>query len=118
MKNVLQKKNQGRARRKNRVRARIYGTAECPRLSVFRSLKHVSVQLINDDAQRTIAAASDHELKGKLKGVAAAQAVGELLAERAQAQKVTRVVFDRNGYRYHGQVRAIADGARAKGLQF
>jgi large subunit ribosomal protein L18 len=85
---------------------------------VFRSLKHISAQLINDLTGRTLVSVANRSLNNKLSGMAAATAVGEALATKAVEQKITKVVFDRNGYRYHGQVKALAEGARAKGLQF
>jgi len=105
-----------------RVRKRVKGSAERPRLSVFRSLKHIHAQLIDDLAGRTLCAASssDPSLRGAhARGnKAAAEAVGKLLAERARAKGVAKVVFDRGGYLYHGRVKALADGARAGGLEF
>ncbi len=122
-----QKRKQTRlARRKARVRARVIGTAARPRLSVSRSLAHIRAQIIDDGAARTLAAAVDTDLgKKKLEApegmaakVARAYAVGQLLAERAKAAGIDQVVFDRGGKRYHGRVRALADGARAGGLTF
>lgn len=118
MNNLQKSKLAGRIRRKVRVRAKIVGTAECPRLSVFRSLKHISAQLIDDTAGRTLVSVSNQALKNKLTGVAAATAVGEAMAVKATELKITQAVFDRNGYRYHGQVKALAEGARARGLLF
>lgn len=115
----LAKQNMARqARRIGRVRAKIRGTAERPRLAIFRSLKHVSAQLIDDAAQRTLLQANDQEVDKKLAGVGRAEAVGKLIAERAKEKKISAVVFDRRHYRYHGQVKALADGARAGGLEF
>lgn len=110
--------------RHRRIRARVQGTAERPRLSVFRSARHIAVQLIDDQASRTLLSVSDLELpsaglKGSAdatRGVVRAFAVGKLLAERARAQGIQRVVFDRSGYAYHGQVKAVAEGARAGGV--
>lgn len=103
-------------RRVLRVRAKISGTAARPRLAVVRSLKHVSVQVIDDTSGKTIASASDKDLKGtKLEK---ATAVGKLIAERAKAKGVSAVVFDRRDKQYHGRVRAVAEGAREGGLQF
>jgi len=108
-------------RRHLRVRAKISGSAEKPRLSVFRSNKHVFAQLINDEAGLTTVSASDTELKVK-KGkdsfvkIFQAQAVGKLLAEKAKAKGVAKAVFDRGGYRFTGRVKAVADGAREGGL--
>ena len=112
--------NAQRARRTARVRSRIQGTAERPRLAVSRSLKHISAQLIDDVAGKTLAAASDKDVKKTkdMKPVAVAEAVGKTLAERATAKKIVKVVFDRRDKRYHGRVKAVADGARAGGLTF
>lgn len=106
---------------------RVAHRADRPRLSVFRSARHISAQVIDDAAGRTIAAASDRDAKptagaagtsSEGRRVAIARAVGTVIAERARAKGVTKVVFDRSGYAYHGQVRAIADGARDGGLEF
>ena len=110
-----------RARRKIGLRKRINGTPERPRLTVFRSLKHIYAQVIDDVSGRTLASASDQAGKGgktvKAK-TGSAKSVGTTLAERAKKAGVTKVVFDRNGYIYHGRVKALADGAREGGLQF
>lgn len=114
-------RTRGRRRRKLRVRKKVSGSAARPRLSVFRSLKHISAQLIDDASGRTLVAASTVEkaLRGKTKGnAAAAKKIGMLLAERARAKGIETIVFDRSGYRYHGAVKALADAAREKGLQF
>ena len=117
------KKQKNRTQRKRRIRSNITGNSECPRMSVYRSLNHFYVQLIDDTASRTILSVStlSKELKGKLEktgNVDAARAVGELLAEKALETNIKKVVFDRNGFLYHGRVKALADGARAKGLEF
>lgn len=110
-----------RRRRHRRVRSRISGTPECPRVTVFRSLRSLSTQLIDDTTGRTLAQANLAELRsGKQhlsNTVENAQKIGALLGERILAQKITRVVFDRSGYRYHGRVKAVADGLRAAGVQ-
>lgn len=110
-----------RKARHARVRSRVHGTAECPRLAVFRSGKHIYAQLINDDAGVTLAAASslDKSLRS-MKGTFTERArqVGELAGERATAKGITDVVFDRGGFKYHGRVAALAEGAREKGLNF
>jgi large subunit ribosomal protein L18 len=106
-----------RVRRHARVRKKIAGSAERPRLAVYRSNRHIYAQLIDDDAARTIAAASDLDVKAEGTKTDAAKAVGELLAERAKDAGVERAVFDRGGRQYHGRVAAVADGAREKGLQ-
>ena len=113
-----------RERAHKRLRQRVAGTAERPRLAVFKSEKYVYAQVIDDDRGHTLVAATSLEpaLKGKLaKGTAdkaAAKAVGETVAERAMAKGIKKVVFDRGGYRYHGKVKELADAARAKGLEF
>jgi len=104
-----------------RVRKRVSGTVACPRLAVFRSNRYIYAQLIDDQAGRTLAAASSLEagLKGvDDRGIGLAGRVGELLATRAREHAIESVVFDRGGYRYHGNVAALADGARRGGLQF
>jgi large subunit ribosomal protein L18 len=107
-----------RVRRHVRVRKKVSGTAERPRLAVYRSNRHIYAQLIDDEAARTLASASDRELSAAGDGkTGAAKAVGELLAERAKAAGIERVVFDRGGRLYHGRVAALAEGARQKGLQ-
>ena len=115
----VQTKGQMRLRRRRRVRAKVTGTAERPRLSVFRSNKGVFAQLIDDREAKTIAAVNwiEPDLR-KLGPMDQAKRVGELLAERAKAAGVETCVFDRGGYRYHGRVRALAEGAREGGLKF
>jgi large subunit ribosomal protein L18 len=113
-------KSEHRTRRHRRVRKKIMGTAERPRLAVFRSNKHIYVQAIDDIAGRTVASAStmDASLRsGKGATVEAAKQVGKMIGERAKAAGVTSVVFDRGGFKYHGRVAAIADGAREAGLE-
>ncbi|SMC26126.1 large subunit ribosomal protein L18 [Desulfacinum hydrothermale DSM 13146] len=113
-----------RLKRKKRIRARVTGTADRPRLTVYRSAKHIYAQLIDDTAGVTLAAAStlspefknlEEEVKGK---EGAAQMVGQLVAQKALEKGIKKAVFDRNGFIYHGRVRALADGARAAGLEF
>jgi large subunit ribosomal protein L18 len=106
-----------------RVRTRIVGTPERPRLCVYRSLEHIYAQIIDDRNGRTLVSASsvDKESKKNLKGggnIASAKAVGKFIAERAKSAGVSQVVFDRGGYKYHGRVKALADAAREAGLQF
>jgi large subunit ribosomal protein L18 len=110
---------QQRLRRRRRVRAKVRGTAERPRLSVFRSNRGVRAQLVDDERGHTLAAVAwtEDDLK-KLPRIDQAKRAGELLAERAKAAGIEAVVFDRGGYRYHGKVRALADGAREGGLRF
>ena len=112
-------KNQARLKRRRRVRAKVVGTAERPRISVFRSNRGIFAQLIDDDAGRTLAAVNwtEPELRA-LKPMEQASRAGALIAERAKAAGVETAVFDRGGYRYHGRVRALAEGAREGGLQF
>jgi large subunit ribosomal protein L18 len=112
-------KPQKRLRRRRRVRARIRGSAERPRLSVYRSNRGVFAQLIDDDSGRTLASVSwtEPDLR-ELGSMEQAKRVGELLAERAKAAGVETCVFDRGGYRFHGRVAAIAEGAREGGLRF
>jgi large subunit ribosomal protein L18 len=113
------KQKTAKERRIARVRMIVIGTAERPRLAVHRSLKHIAAQIIDDAAGRTIAAASDRDIdaKGKKKAEIAAL-IGKLVAERAKEKGITTVVFDRRDKRYHGRVKAVADGAREAGLQF
>jgi large subunit ribosomal protein L18 len=112
-------KGQSRLRRRRRVRAKVRGTAERPRLSVFRSNRGIQAQVIDDVSGHTLAAVNwtEDDLKS-LKSMEQAKRAGELVAERAKAAGVEAVVFDRGGYRYHGRVKALADGAREKGLTF
>ena len=114
-------KTQARTRRHFRVRKKVKGTATRPRLSVFRSSKHVYAQIIDDRSGRTLAAASTMEADvraGSTANVGAAKAVGQRIGERAKAAGIGAVVFDRGGFRYHGRVAAVADGARESGLEF
>jgi large subunit ribosomal protein L18 len=116
-------RNSLRVRRHARVRRRIEGSGGRPRLSVFRSLHHIYVQLIDDASGNTLAAASTREkdiAKGldSRKSVGAAEKVGAAIAERAKAKGITTVVFDRGGYKYHGRIKALADAARSAGLEF
>ncbi|MFM8734227.1 MAG: 50S ribosomal protein L18 [Pirellulales bacterium] len=112
-----------RQRRQYRVRRSIRGTAERPRLSVFRSHKHIAAQIIDDSTGRTLAAASSHEksLRGGIGfggNKQAAEAIGRAVAERARAAGVSKVCFDRGAFKYHGRVASLADAARAAGLEF
>jgi len=119
--NTSVQKRQRRDRRRKGMRKTLRGTPDRPRLAVFRSPRHIYVQVIDDLAGRTLAAASstDSELKAAGGGnVAAATAVGRAVAERARKAGVNQVVFDRGGYIYHGRVKALADGAREGGLKF
>lgn len=110
----------GRERRKQRIRKKIAGTPAQPRLSVFRSLKHIYAQVIDDESGRTLAAASSSKAEAAADEhkLGTAVAVGVAIAEACKAKGIEKVVFDRNGYLYTGRVRALADGARKGGLQF
>ncbi len=105
-------------KRHRRLRNKVQGTSQKPRLCVSRSLQHIYAQLIDDDKGKTLACASDLELEGKKSKSEKAKAVGKLVAEKAQALKIKKAVFDRGGYFYHGRVKALADGAREGGLEF
>jgi large subunit ribosomal protein L18 len=123
---VSKRENEGRGRRARRIRKKVFGTAERPRLCVRRSLRHMYAQLVDDEKGVTIiqvgsvgkdfSAGADG--KGRPAKTAVARAVGEFLAVKAKEKGVNKVVFDRKGYRYHGRVKALADAARAKGLVF
>ncbi|HYV48029.1 MAG TPA: 50S ribosomal protein L18 [Myxococcaceae bacterium] len=111
-----------RLKRKERIRRKLSGSAERPRLTVYKSLKHIYAQVVDDASGRTLAFASSlsKELKGKDEGdkKADAKRVGQLIAEKCKAVKVDQVVFDRNGFPYHGRIAAVADAAREAGLKF
>jgi large subunit ribosomal protein L18 len=107
-----------RARRHKRVRVRVTGTAQRPRLAVFRSLNHIYAQLIDDASGRTVAAASTVALKAGKHDAYAAAAVGKEIADKAKKAGVSSAVFDRGGFLYHGRVKALADAAREAGLEF
>jgi len=111
---------EARGRIRQRIRDKVSGTSERPRLAVRRTLKHIYVQLIDDSSGRTLAAASTRDKESSAKGAnaAAAKAVGVLIAKRAKDKGIKRVVFDRGGYLYHGNVKALADAARENGLEF
>ena len=122
MSKVAQKRRESRTARHTRVRKKIHGTATRPRLAVFRSNKHLVLQVIDDDAGRTLASASsteaDQRRTGSGSNVEAATRLGQLVAERAKAAGVDKVVFDRGGFLYHGRVAAAAAAAREAGLEF
>jgi len=112
-----------RERIHGRLRQKLEGTTERPRLAVFRSIKHIRAQVIDDQSSRTIVSASslDADVRKEIKGggnVAAAKVVGKIVAERARAKGIEKVVYDRGGYLYHGRVKALADAAREAGLKF
>ena len=109
-----------RGRVRERIRSKVTGTAERPRLAVFRSVAHIYAQVIDDSAGKTLVSASSVDKDGKTNGgnIAAAKAIGKLVAQRAQDKGIKSVVFDRGGYQYHGRVKALADAAREAGLEF
>ncbi|GAU07528.1 50S ribosomal protein L18 [Desulfoplanes formicivorans] len=114
-------KRQARLKRKIRIRKKIFGTAERPRLVVFRSNKHIYAQLINDDAGTTLVSSSSlamDEFKNGSANIETAKVIGKRIAEEALKQDISAVVFDRNGYVFHGKVKAFADSAREAGLKF
>jgi large subunit ribosomal protein L18 len=117
----LTDKNARRLRIHTRIRDRVRGTAERPRLAVFRSLKHIYAQVIDDRSGRTLAAASTNEKAASLAtggNLSSAKAIGTLVAERAATAGIKQVVFDRGGFLYHGRIKALAEAARAAGLEF
>ncbi len=121
--NQTQKKQKNRIQRKKRIRGKILGTSERPRMSVYRSLNHCHVQLIDDSTGKTVIGMStlSKEIKGSLEKTGntdAAKQLGQVVAEKALAMNINQVVFDRNGFLYHGRIKAVADGAREKGLKF
>ncbi len=122
MSDIAHSRRQSRIRRHRRVRKKIHGTAERPRLAVHRSNKHLVAQVIDDDAGRTLVAASTAETEQRAAGgggtVDAATRIGTLLAERAKAAGIDKVVFDRGGFLYHGRIAALAAAAREAGLEF
>jgi len=116
-------KEEARKARHTRVRKKVTGTPEKPRMNIFRSVNHIYVQLIDDYSSKTLAAASsiDKELKGKIGtggNIEAAKTVGQLVARRALDKGIKKIVFDRSGYLYHGRIRALAEAAREGGLEF
>jgi large subunit ribosomal protein L18 len=114
------RKNEIRGRIHVRIRRKLSGTSERPRLAIFRSVAHIYAQVIDDSKGITLVAASSVDKEGKTNGgnIAAAKTIGKLVAERAKAKGIKSVVFDRGGYQYHGRVKALADAARAAGLEF
>lgn len=111
-------KREKQQRRHKRVRVKISGTAEAPRLCVFRSAKYIYAQLIDDQKRKTIIAVDDRKVNEKKTKIDKAWKVGKLIAKEAIKKKIKKVVFDRRGYKYHGRVKAIAEGAREGGLRF
>ncbi|MDO8521095.1 MAG: 50S ribosomal protein L18 [bacterium] len=115
--NKIEKKNYHRMRRQNRIRAKVSGTERVPRLAVFRSARHISAQLIDDDSGKTLAAASDAKMSKGTK-LEHAMEVGKTIAAKAKEHKITKAVFDRGGFLYAGRVKAVADAARKGGIIF
>lgn len=111
-------KLQLRKKRAGRGRTKIFGTASRPRLCIFRSLKYIYVQLIDDEKERTIAALDSRKIKGGKNNIETARKIGMEIAKITLAKKIKEVVFDRHGYKYHGKVKALAEGAREGGLRF
>jgi len=119
MRNFNKEKKQRKIKRARRVRSKIFGTSVRPRVSVKRSLKHIRAQVIDDNKSNTIISVSDMELKGKKgTGIELAKKVGLLVAKKIQDKKIKEIVFDRKGFKYHGRVKALADGMREGGLDF
>ena len=118
--NKIELKKEQRSRRKLRVRKKIYGTPERPRMTIFRSNKHTYVQVIDDVKGHTLASASNREkeLSSVKNTVSEAGKIGEAIAEKLKKANITKVVFDRNGYLYHGVIKAVAEGARKAGIEF
>lgn len=116
----MNQKQQKRYRRHKKIRTKIKGTALRPRLCVFRSSKHIYAHLINDELGRTIISATDTQVKKRVKKgkIEKAREVGRLIAKKALEKKIRKVIFDRGGYKYHGRVKALAEGAREAGLKF
>lgn len=119
-KKIKNERTRKRLRRKLRIRNKINGTAQCPRISVFRSNKHLMVQVIDDQNSRTLCTVSTLEKDLKLKGnnKETAKKLGEVLGDRMSKEKITQAVFDRNGFLYHGKIAAMAEGLRAKKINF
>ncbi|MBU2068362.1 50S ribosomal protein L18 [Patescibacteria group bacterium] len=114
-------KQQKKQRRQKRIRAKVIGTKECPRLSVFRSNQHIHVQLIDDQKGQTLVSSNDLKIKtikGKGSKIEIATEIGKQIAEKALEKKINKIVFDRSGYKYHGRVKAVAEAARQAGLKF
>ncbi len=119
MPNIQKQQKERNERRRARVRAKIYGTTERPRASIFRSAKHINIQIIDDTVGKTLVAANSKEIKDKkLKPIELSKAVGTLVAQRAAEVKIVDIVFDRGRYKYHGRVKSLAEGMREGGLKF
>ncbi|MFV0246490.1 MAG: 50S ribosomal protein L18 [Mycoplasmatales bacterium] len=111
-------RNKARLKRHARARNKIAGTKDIPRLSIFRSNSAIYVQLIDDENGITLASCSSKELKATNNNIETCTKVGELIGDKAKEKKISKVVFDRSGYKYHGKIKALADAAREKGLEF
>jgi len=117
MKKSQKIKNQARERRHQRVRVKVFGTAQYPRFSVYKSLAHIYAQLIDDQNGKTLISADDKEVKGGKNKTEKAFALGQLIGQKALDKKITQAVFDRGRFKYHGRIKAVADGARKAGLK-
>jgi large subunit ribosomal protein L18 len=113
----MKSRNQSRLHRKKRVRAKIFGTAKRPRFSVFRSNKNIYVQIIDDTYGKTLVAARQSEIKKAKNNIESAKELGKLVAKKCQEAKIAEVIFDRGGYKFHGKVKAVAEGAKESGLK-
>jgi len=118
MKNQEKIKQENKAKRHNKVRSKIFGSAKIPRLNVYRSNKGLFIQLIDDQAGVTLASINDKEIKSGKTKIDKAKEAGKLIAKKAVEKKINKIVFDRGGCKYHGRVKAVADGAREGGLKF
>jgi len=118
MKNQEKIKRENKAKRHNKVRSKIFGSAEIPRLNVYRSNRGLFIQLINDETGVTLASVNDKEIKSGKTKIDKAKEAGKLIAKKAVEKKINKIVFDRGGCKYHGRVKAVADGAREEGLEF
>ena len=113
----MKSRNKLRLHRKRRIKAKVFGTAKRPRLAIFRSLKNIYVQVIDDTKGKTLASARSGEIKQAKNNIEEARELGKLIAKKCKEVKITNAVFDRGGYKYHGKVRAVAEGAREGGLK-
>ena len=118
MKNLEKIKRENKIKRHNKVRAKVFGSAKIPRLNVYRSNKGLFIQLINDETGVTLASINDKEIKSGKTKIDKAKEAGKLIAKKAAEKKINKVVFDRGGCKYHGRVKAVAEGAREEGLEF
>lgn len=120
LKNRMSSKDRLRLKKKVRIRKKIFGTVECPRLSVFRSTRHIYAQIVDDTTGTTLIEASTKTVKVTASSGSreAAKSIGLELAKKAKSKNISKVVFDRNGYQYHGRIQSLADGAREGGLGF